>query len=88
MKTSLVKLMMPVAAFVLASAGAVTTSVVGSTGNAAPPERGWHRYSMEADCESIANCRTEPGEICTSAVTGDQAFKLVGSNCSELLFKP
>lgn len=82
MKNVLLKAMLPVAAFVLASAGAVSTSK--SDTSASVSFQGWKQVSP-VECELVRECNNIGTILCTSG--GDQMFaKLTpASYCDEVL---
>jgi hypothetical protein len=83
MKISVVKLVMPVAAFVLASAGAVSTSGVNASKSTVAAVQGWERVSPE-QCSQLRMCNNIPNTICS--LSGTQAFAKVGNDCVEVLY--
>lgn len=76
---SLVKLILPVAAFALASAGAVSSNESAK----ALPETGWQRVSIN-NCVKPVTCNNIPSTMCT--VDGAQVFKKVGLDCIQPLY--
>jgi hypothetical protein len=78
---ALVKIIMPVAAFVLASAGAV------NTGTTAKGEggliQGWDRIAPN-DCVELTMCNNTSKVLCTFG--GVQAYSKVGNDCPAPLF--
>ncbi len=83
MKNFAVKMIMPVAAFMLASAGAVSTSsaVSKSTGAAV---QGW-QYTAPTQCTELRMCNNIGTTICT--LSGVQAFGKVGNECQTVLYQ-
>ncbi|EIA07299.1 DUF6520 family protein [Flavobacterium aquidurense] len=81
---NLVKVIMPVAAFMLASAGAVSTNGANSTKNATVAIQGWNRVSPNAPCTELRMCNNVGSTICT--LSGVQAFEKVGANCTKELY--
>ncbi|TPG44164.1 DUF6520 family protein [Flavobacterium pectinovorum] len=79
---NLVKIIMPVGAFILASAGAVSTNAGSSKSTA--DIQGYNRNSLTEPCEEVRLCNNQGTQICTLA--GDQAFEQVGANCSKVLY--
>lgn len=86
MKAQILSLILPVAAFMLASAGAVGTKMAQSQNSGVPPETGWSRNANN-HCLVPTQCRTEVGPICTIPA-GAQAFGMVAPNqCTKTLYK-
>ncbi|HMI08124.1 MAG TPA: DUF6520 family protein [Flavobacterium sp.] len=81
MKT-FVKMILPVAAFALASAGAVTTGNSG-TKTAGTAVQGWKRIAPDNHCEQSIMCNNLPGPVCTSG--GVQLYAKVGLDCFQVL---
>lgn len=81
---NLVKLIMPVGAFILASAGAVSTNTISSKGSSAANTPGYARLDPQEPCQQIASCNNLGINVCSSG--GDQAFKLNAGNCVEVLY--
>lgn len=73
---------MPVGAFLLASAGAVSTNEVSTSKSV--DIQGYNRNSPTEPCEEVRLCNNQGSTICTLA--GDQAFEQVGSNCAKELY--
>lgn len=76
---AILKLVLPVAAFAMASAGAVSTNESAKLA----PETGWRRVAMN-DCISPVTCNGESSTLCT--IGGFQRYKKVGLDCVEPLF--
>ncbi|NDP27740.1 MAG: hypothetical protein GZ087_09990 [Flavobacterium sp.] len=81
---NLVKVIIPVAAFMLASAGAVSTNVNSSTKSTAVAIQGWNRISPNEPCTELRMCNNVGSTICT--LSGVQAFEKVGANCTKELY--
>ncbi len=64
MKSKILSLILPVAAFMLASAGAVGTSMSDSQESAGTPAQGWSRNAQN-HCLVQTKCQLEVGPICT-----------------------
>lgn len=79
MKATILKMILPVAAFVLASAGAVTTSNEKTAKTEGTVVQGW-----TINCVQLRLCNNMPGPLCTQS--GVQAYIKDGSDCSEALF--
>lgn len=79
---NLVKLMLPIGAFLLASAAAVTTTEVTSGTETAAIE-GWRRVSMN-NCVSPVSCNNIPIQMCQTGAY--QAYGKVGLDCIQPLF--
>lgn len=79
---NLVKILMPVGAFILASAGAVSSNAGSSKSSV--DIQGYNRNSPTEPCEEVRLCNNQGTQICTLA--GDQAFDKVGANCSKELY--
>ena len=85
MKTKILSLILPVAAFMLASAGAVG-SAMETADSSAPPAPGWSRNALN-HCLVQTSCKTEIDDICTVS-SGAQAFGMVAPNqCTQTLYK-
>ena len=82
MKNFAVKMILPVAAFMLASAGAVSTSSDSSKSTSAVIQ-GW-QYTEPAQCTELRTCNNVGTTICT--LSGVQAFAKNGSDCTEVLY--
>lgn len=76
---AILKLVLPVAAFALASAGAASTHESAKVA----PETGWRRIAMN-DCASPVTCNNESTTLCT--IGGFQRYKKVGLDCVEPLY--
>ena len=81
---NLVKVIMPVAAFILASAGAVSTNVNSSTKSTIVATKGWNRISTNEPCTELRMCNNVGNTMCT--LSGVQAFEKVGANCTKELY--
>ncbi|MFT3793756.1 DUF6520 family protein [Flavobacterium sp.] len=79
MKANLLKMILPVAAFALASAGAVTTSNQKTAKAEGKIVQGW-----TIDCVELRQCNNTMGSLCKQA--GVQAYEKDGNDCSEALF--
>lgn len=77
-----VKLMLPIGAFLLASAAAVTTTEVTSGTETAAIE-GWRRVSMN-NCIIPVSCNNIPSTICMSGAF--PAYGKVGLDCIQPLY--
>lgn len=73
---------MPVGAFILASAGAISSNADSSKNTV--DIQGYNRDSLTEPCEEVRLCNNQGTQICNLA--GDQAFEKVGSNCSKELY--
>lgn len=64
-------LMLPVAAFILASAGAVGTNVARTTATKLPPITAFIHDPVESSCKSVTvNCNSVSGLTCTYSLSG------------------
>jgi hypothetical protein len=81
---NLVKVIMPVGAFILASAGAVGTNAISSKSSTAANTPGYARLDPEEPCQQIASCNNQGNIVCSSF--GDQAYKLNAGDCVEVLY--
>lgn len=82
MKNVFLKAMLPVAAFVLASAGAVSTSNTNS--NSSAEVDGWRRTSP-VTCEFVRKCNNDGSIFCTSG--GNQMYEKLSPSayCTDIL---
>jgi len=78
---NLVKMIMPVAAFVLASAGAVTTS--NSNDSVTASTQGWRRIKVN-DCVTPVMCNNLSANLCTTGAF--QAYAKIGLDCTSVLY--
>lgn len=76
------KLLLPIGAFVLASAGAVKTSNSVDNSSSAAIE-GWRRIGVN-DCVSPVMCNNIPSQICKTGIY--DALGKVGLDCVQPLF--
>ena len=84
MKTSLVKMILPVAAFVLASAGAVATKTAGSNSKVIDTN-GWARLSEGSPCQYVRSCNNNSLMVCKQGSI--QVFAKTGvDDCSSTLY--
>lgn len=83
MKTLVIKTVLPVAAFVLASAGAVSTSN-SSTESAGTAIQGWKRTAPFV-CEQKKICNNLGSILCVDGVDQMYAKPTPTSDCTELL---
>lgn len=79
MKATILKMILPVAAFALASAGAVSTSNAKTDKGEGKIAQGW-----TIDCVELRQCNEMSQTLCKQA--GVQAYRKVGLDCSEALF--
>jgi hypothetical protein len=89
MKTTVVKMLMPVAAFVLASAGAVGTNASHSQKSSTALLPGFIHSANP--CEPSIKCQDSGTFVCqTNITTGPQVFgkDAVGPGCSVTLWRP
>lgn len=91
MKT-IVKMILPVAAFVLASAGAISTNAKTESKTAAPLINGWIQNPNANSCEARTNLdcsTTNSGSVCMSSdATPKQVFlKNAAGQCSSNLYR-
>lgn len=85
MKSKILSLILPAAAFMLASAGAVGTSMSDSHESTGTPAPGWSRNAQN-HCLVQTNCQLEFGPICT--VGGAVAKGMAAPNqCTIDLYK-
>lgn len=84
MKTLAIKSMLPVAAFMLASAGAISTSN-SNTESAGTAVQGWKR-TAPFTCEQKKICNNQGGILCYDGVDQMYAKPTPSSDCTELLF--
>jgi hypothetical protein len=83
MKSLSIKLMLPVVAFVLASAGAVSTS--GSTAKSAlAPIQGWKR-TAPFQCSAVRDCNNETGPVCMNGADQLYGKATPTSDCTLIL---
>ena len=79
MKT-FVKMILPIAAFALASAGAVTTAKSDDSGNI----QGWKRLTPdETDCTEPRLCNNNGGPACFNGAS--QVYAKIGMACTQVL---
>jgi hypothetical protein len=83
MKSLVLKAMMPVAAFVLASAGAIGTNNV-STDSKGTAVQGWKRIAP-FNCEAKKVCNNLSSVICVDGVDQMYAKPTPTSDCEQLL---
>lgn len=83
MKNLSVKMIMPVVAFMLASAGAIGTSGVNDSKGTGAAIQGWQRIAP-GQCTELRMCNNIGTTICT--LSGTQAFAKVGNDCVQVLY--
>jgi hypothetical protein len=89
MKTTIVKMLMPVAAFVLASAGAVSTNASHSLKSSTALVPGYIHSAMP--CQPSIQCSLSGGFVCQTNITsGPQVFgkDAAGPGCAVTLYRP
>lgn len=79
---NLVKMILPVGTFLLASVGAIATSTSNSTNKVADTD-GWKRVSMN-NCVDKVSCNNIPSTLCKSGAF--QAYGKVGLDCIQPLY--
>lgn len=85
MRTKIFSFVLPVAAFVLASAGAVGTKMTDSSKSANPPITGWTHGA--SSCQDPVPCKTEVDVFCTDGA-GNRAYLMTSPNqCNIDLYK-
>jgi hypothetical protein len=92
MKSSILRMLaLPVAAFALASAGALSTSSTSSS-SVKPPIIGYVHATSSSSCDSRnVNCSSNPGATCMSADATPLPvwkYNALGTACDQQLFKP
>lgn len=88
MKTTIVKMLLPVAAFALASAGAISNN---SSHNVKSGLVNGYIHSPGAnDCKPSIQCKAEFGPVCQSGITtGPQVYGMTApGNCWITLYRP
>ncbi|WP_333696420.1 DUF6520 family protein [Flavobacterium sp.] len=85
MKNLSFQLLLPVAAFVLASAGAVSSSQMTQSSKATTTVQGWNRISP-FNCVPVRECNNISDVLCKDA-SGNQMYGKLSefSDCTELL---
>lgn len=85
MKNLSFKLMLPVVAFALASAGAVSTSNSSKNAKSTTTVQGWNRISP-FNCVAVQECNNISEVLCKDA-SGNQMYGKLSefSDCTELL---
>lgn len=88
MKATIVKMLMPIAAFALASAGAVGTKVSESQKTASGLIPGFIHATMP--CEPSISCKESGTFVCqTNITTGPQVYgKDANPGCAVILWRP
>lgn len=82
MKTILKAMVLPVAAFALASAGAISTSESTISKTAKPPITAYIHDPLEESCKAVnVNCNTVQGPTCTYTLSGNTwtAFRRISA---------
>lgn len=84
MKSSVVKMILPVGAFILASAGAISTNV-SNTSKEGIETMGWARLTPEQPCTQVRTC--DNNSLITCKQSGVQVYDISPvDNCSTVLF--
>ena len=76
MKNLVKMFVLPIAAFALASAGAVSTN--GDRGTKAVDIQGWHRVDENSPCTELRMCNNIGGTLCK--LSGVQAYEKTGTD--------
>lgn len=85
MKSLVVKVMMPVAAFILASAGAIGTNASKADSKSSSTlVQGWKRISA-FDCAPRRTCNNIENVICKDGIDNMYARPTLDDDCSQLL---
>ncbi|GGB64482.1 hypothetical protein GCM10007424_00460 [Flavobacterium suaedae] len=86
---AIAKLILPVAAFMLASAGAVGTKAVEDSKEGTLNITGYVHQTSNPCFEVSVNCQTmNNGQICKALTPEQNVYRLTGTNqCAELLWK-
>jgi hypothetical protein len=93
MKVNFAKQVLPVAAFVLATAGAFTTNAMNERSKSMAPIRGWIKLNPEAtSCEEHDMCSTtNNGTVCRVGLVPSGAIlfgKNAANECKVPVYKP
>lgn len=83
MKSFVMKMVLPAAAFVLASAGAVSTSSA-SANTAQASVQGWKRIAP-FNCQQVRLCNNQGGPVCLNGTDTMYAKPTPSSDCTQIL---
>lgn len=91
MRLQIVKMLLPVAAFALASAGAVTTNSSNAVKAKTGLIQGYIHSPTLNDCKPSIQCKEAGGPVCQSGITtGPQVYGMTAApnDCWVTLFRP